>query len=137
MKLIFCTGIRGEMLFNQRRVSRDKSISLDIAELVGDGVIYMDAYSEELFEELAMNKIISPSPMAKADEEDFVFIEKENPKSLVDNADTVIIYNFERRYPFDMKFDTPLTKLGFVSLGTNEFAGNSHEKITREVFVRG
>ncbi len=136
MKLIFCTGVRGEMLFNQRRVSRDKNIICDIEKLVGDGIIYMDAYSEELFEDAQLNIIVSSEPYRNAEADDFVFLEKSDPRELLDRADTLIIYNFERRYPYDLKFDTPLDELGFSALGETEFAGNAHDKITRYIFVR-
>jgi hypothetical protein len=49
-------------------------------------------------------------------------------------VDAVTVYRWNRHYPSDRKLDLDLSA---YKLYTNtEFAGSSHEKITKEVYVK-
>ena len=136
MKLVICTGDRGEMTFNKRRVSRDKLMISDLAEFVGDSTLYMEPYSEELFKEENLNIILSENPIKFAEEDDFVFIERFDTKPYAEAASEIIIYKWNRRYPFDLSMNFSPESLGFKLASVFEFEGNAHEKITREVYKR-
>ena len=136
MKLVICIDDRGGMLFNNRRVSRDKLMISDFAEYVGDETVYMSPYSEELFSEASLNIIVSEKPLAFAEEGDFVFLEREEPSAYMSRASEVVIYKWNRRYPFDVKMEKLPTELGFKLESVYEFKGNAHDKITREVYKR-
>ena len=49
MILITCVDNNNGMLFNNRRVSRDRKVIEDIGKFVGDCEILITAFSEELF----------------------------------------------------------------------------------------
>jgi hypothetical protein len=51
-------------------------------------------------------------------------------------ASEVVIYKWNRRYPFDVKMEKLPTELGFKLESVYEFKGNAHDKITREVYKR-
>lgn len=136
MKLIVCIDDRGGMVFNKRRVSRDKLMISDLSEYVADAVLYVDPYSVELFSEADLNMIVSEKPLRFAEEDDFVFIEREEPSAYMACANEVVIYKWNRRYPFDIKMETTPIELGFKLESVYEFKGNAHDKITREVYKK-
>ena len=136
MKLIFCTDERGGMAFNKRRVSRDKLMIADLAEYVGDEIIYAEPYSEELFSGTPLNLICSSSPERSAEEGEFVFLETRSPKEAAQDAEELIIYNWQRRYPFDTAMGFRPEELGFKLKSRLEFKGNSHDLIIREVYFK-
>ena len=136
MKLIIAVDDRGGMLFNKRRVSRDKLMVSDLAKYIGDGTVFMEPYSEELFSEENLNIILSENPMEFADDDDFIFVERWSPRSFAEAANELIIYKWNRRYPFDLTMDFSPTELGFCLDSVFEFQGNAHDKITREVYKR-
>ncbi len=136
MKLVICVGDRGEMLFNKRRVGRDKFMISDLAEYVADATLFMEPYSEELFSEVNLNIILSEKPLEFAEKEDFVFVERQKPSIYAEAAEEIVIYRWNRRYPFDLAMDFSPEKLGFKLESAHDFKGFAHEKITREVYKR-
>ena len=48
-------------------------------------------------------------------------------------AETIVLYRWNRAYPADVKFTMPQ---GFALKESRDFAGSSHEKITREEYIR-
>ena len=125
MTVIICIDDDFGMAFGGRRQSRDKSVCEDIVRLADGRAIAMHRRSEILFEGLGAN--ISPDG-------EMFFVEFEAPTAFLEKADTLILYHWNRRYPADVRFDVSLE--GWQLCETSEFAGTSHEKITKEVYVR-
>ena len=136
MKLIFCTDERGGMMFNKRRVSRDKLLVEDVANYVGDNILYAEPYSLELFADASVNLICSDSPEKSADTGDYAFIESYSPKEAAREAEEIVIYNWNRRYPFDVSLEFRPEDLGFRLKTRYKFKGSSHDLITREVYTK-
>ena len=136
MKLIICVGERGEMVFNKRRVSRDKLVVSDIAEYVGDATLFMEPYSEELFSEAELNIILSENALRFAEDGDFIFLERQDPLPYAEAANELIIYNWNRRYPFDLAMKFSPKGLGFKLESVYEFKANAHDKVTRKVYKK-
>ena len=136
MRLVICVEDRGGMAFNKRRVSRDKLMISDFAEYAGDSAVFIEPYSEELFSEVSLNIILSENPSKFAENCDFVFIERQSPRIFAEAASEIVIYKWNRRYPFDVAMDFSPESLGFKLESTLDFEGNSHDKITREVYKR-
>lgn len=122
MVLIVCLDDDNGMLFNNRRQSKDALVRKRILELVGDNKIWMSEYSQMQFEEgidVYQNK----------GEADYVFAE--NPDDIIGmEFDKIIVYRWNRRYPSDKT----LSIEGKTLVSTYEFPGNSHEKITEEIY---
>ena len=136
MKLVICVDDRGGMVFNKRRVSRDGVMVSNLAEYIGDATLFLEPYSEELFKEESLNVILSENPLKFAEKGDFVFIERQSPAPYAEVAEEIIIYKWNRRYPFDMAMDFSPVELGFNLSDVFEFKGRAHEKITREVYKK-
>ncbi len=133
MKLIFCLDDEGGVSLFGKRQSRDRYLCDDIIAESCGSTLEMSAYSAKLFENANITVIEEPS--FKTDS--CYFCEVKNPEKYINLADKVIVYRWNRLYPSDVKFDTDLTKNGFVLSKVFEFEGSSHEKITEEKYVKG
>ena len=134
MKLIICVDDNGGMMFNKRRQSRDRKVVADILEMTRGNRLYIDGYSQKLFEET--EAIVSADLCKDAQKDDFCFVETEIANELAKSAEEIVVYHWNRVYPRDVEFNTDVLKEGFQLCCTEEFEGYSHEKITKEIFKR-
>ncbi len=111
MKLITCVDSSCGMAWNKRRQSRDQEVVKRINEIANP--LYVNEYSLDLF------------PEAIVGIGEFYFAEVDLP---CDAPDEIYVFNWNRLYPSDMKFNIDLTD--YELLSTEEFTGSSHEKIT-------
>ena len=123
MDLIVCVDDRMGMAFNGRRQSKDRIVCEDIVKTVQGRSVSMDGRSRKLFD--GMDIRIS-------DDAQFCFLEFAAPSELPEPPDHIILYRWNRHYPSDVKFDLSLDKYKMTE--STEFAGNSHEMITKEVY---
>lgn len=136
MTVFVCVDERGGMTFMNRRVSSDRILTSDIEKTVGDGMLYISDFSEYLFEESDICVMSVPEPLLSAAVEDFAFIENFSLKPFIEKIDRLIIYNFNRRYPFDFSLDINPISEGFRLSEKYDFKGNSHDKITKEIYIK-
>ena len=160
MIVIVCIDDEFGMLFNKRRQSRDCVLTEDILKTVGDKRLLIDKFSKTLFlhdsahvdgtaqtdgsfsgddmpfgESVYKNLVVSEDLLSDADDGDFCFVEDKEIKPYIQKIEQFIIYKWNRSYPSDFKLDVSLLE-GFHLKSTTDFKGNSHEKITKEVYVR-
>jgi hypothetical protein len=129
MILIVCVDNKNGMMFNKRRQSRDRLLTERIKELAKNTTLWVNSYSAALFE----NGIsIDDDFQSKAEKGDYCFVE--NVKPLVQNAEKIIIYKWNRDYPSDTYFDADLSDWSLSEV--NEFEGYSHELITEEIYTK-
>ena len=128
MVVYVCLDDRNGMLFNNRRQSRDGAVLADIRASV-PGLLTIDSFSEKLISASAI-------PYAVGDPVPGVhfFLENRRASELLPLAEKIVLYRWNRVYPADLRFDGDLS--GFALESTREFPGNSHETITKEVYVR-
>lgn len=129
-----CVDDRLGMMFNKRRQSRD-SVLIDELIRSTSGRIFIHPYSSALF----ANKeriCISETPLSDAEGGDVCFIENMPLLPHLNDIETLIIYKWNRTYPFDMKLDIDTELLGFNLISESEFEGSSHEKITKGIYRR-
>ena len=136
MTVFVCIDDNGGMLFNKRRQSRDSRVIEDVARTVGDGLLYISDFSEALFTESEASVISVPDPLDAAGESSFSFIENMHLGEYVDKIDRLIIYKWNRKYPSDFAIDINPIASGFKKRSTREFTGTSHDKVTREDYIR-
>lgn len=135
MKVIVCLDDHNGMMFNNRRQSRDKMVIKDIIETCNDKILYMNYYSDALFDSYDNRAVYDTFP-THAKEDDFCFVENAKLLPFEDMISEFIIYRWNRVYPSDFKFDIPLSEHGWTLKSSTEFPGNSHEKITKEIYTR-
>ena len=130
-----CVDEKGGMLLFGRRQSRDRVLIADFLSSVGERTVHITPFSEKLFQG-ANNVKVSNAPILAADDGDFVFIEDMALSGIIDNVSTLIIYNWNRHYPSDVKIDIDPTASGFALVESYDFEGSSHERITKETYRR-
>lgn len=135
MVLCVCLDDRGGMSFNRRRQSRDRAVCERILSLVREcgGTLYVCAESRPLFADGA--KILpEPCDFSLLCENDFFFAEDPSVLPPREAVERLIVYRWNRTYPFDRRF--PTENFLPTLLEKTDFAGHSHEKITEEVYTR-
>ena len=132
MVIAVCVDDKMGMLFNNRRQSRDRCVIDDLMNIAEK--VYINGFSEELFEEYKGRVVIDENFLDNAESEDVCFVENIDLEPYADKIDKVILYLWNRHYPSSLKFKVDLSDYEFA--GETEFQGNSHEKITREVYIK-
>ena len=130
MTIIACVDVRRGMAFNGRRQSRDSVVYKDIARIADGEKIGMDERSEMLFADTDARIVTG----RRAEKQDIYFLEFASTCSCAPKADRIILYHWNRHYPADMHFEVPMD--GFKFESAEDIIGTSHEKITREVYIR-
>ena len=124
------------MTFNHRRQSQDKAVREMILNETKTGRLWMNPYTKKQFDDPAAEQIIVDEDfLEKAEEEDYCFVENVDINELQDNISKIYVYKWNRKYPSDVTF--PVAMLDNYQLeNVSEFEGNSHDKITEEIYIR-
>ena len=134
MKVVVCLCNRGGLLFNNRRQSRDRILIKNLSEYIGDGALFVNAFSSMLFDGADVSAIEVSEPLLAAGDDDFVFCENLSLKEYKDKIGEMVIYRWNRSYPADFFCDLNPEEAGLKLCEKTEFEGSSHDKITREVY---
>lgn len=134
MTVFVCIDDRGGMLFMKRRLSKDRELIADMAKSVGDGILYISDFSESLFSESDVSVLSVSNPLDSAGESDFVFVENLGLKNALPKIRRLVIYKWNRKYPFDFSLDITPEECGFTLKEVYDFKGYSHDKITKEIY---
>ena len=122
------------MTFNHRRQSQDRLLRQDLLEEAAGRPLWMNAYSRKQFDPAPENIRAAEDFARQAGEGEFCFFEDVDPVPWLDKAEMVVLYRWNRRYPSDPpRFPQPL--VGWSVKRREEFAGSSHERITKEILV--
>lgn len=136
MTLICCVDDNMGMTFNKRRQSRDIEVTNSVINLAKNGKLFINPYSKKLFEEAGfIDFIIQDDSSLDFPDNSYFFNETAAPSVFEKAADEIILFRWNRAYPWDIQFDINLNS-GWKLISSKEFAGKSHEKITMEVYKR-
>ena len=134
MKLIVCLGDDGGMLFNRRRQSRDRVLIADMICHTQSTPLWVSPYSAPLFGDGCPGLCVDANPASSAQKGEFCFVEDTAlPRDLA-AVEEIIIYRWNRLYPSDTYFTCDTS--AFSLQESREFAGSSHDKITKEIWKR-
>ena len=133
MTLIVCVDDELGMASCGKRQSRDRALCEDIVAFAEGKTIRMDPRSAKLFEGLGGNIETGGALSDCTEAGTCCFAEFEPVRQLAERAHTLVIYRWNRHYPSDLRFDVPLEEWRLHAV--TEFAGTSHEIITREVYI--
>lgn len=136
MTVIFCIDDKGGMLFNKRRQSRDRVVTADMLELArGEGkILSVSPFSEKLFTEAGAEVRVLGDMVAEAKPTDICFVEDIAPLAFGEKVSRLVVYKWNRAYPADFYSNAELSSWTMTSW--EELSGYSHEKITKEIYVR-
>lgn len=133
MILVLCLDDRGGMRFNRRRQSQDRLLREDLLREAAGRTVWMSEYTLSQFPDPPDNLRPAEDPLDRAGPGELCFVETEDPAPWAGRVEQVILYRWNRRYPADLYCTLSLE--GWTLGRSEEFAGSSHEKITKEVYV--
>jgi hypothetical protein len=136
MIVIVCIDDNNGMMFNHRRQSKDRVLLEDIMEYSKNNRLYLNEYSYKLFSGHDTESIVvDPEFLGKAGAGEYCFVEDRSLLSYEQKIEKLIIYKWNRRYPADLYLDLALSA-PWKLIATKEFQGYSHEKITKEIYIK-
>lgn len=121
-------------MFNRRRQSQDRLLREDLLAEAGGRPVWMNRYSRKLFDPAPENVRTAEDFAQRAGRGEFCFFEDVFPGPWLDKAEKVVVYHWNRTYPSDAP-RLPLPLAGRAPVGREEFAGSSHERITKEIWI--
>lgn len=131
MIVAVCIDDNAGMLFNSRRQSRDRELIKDFMLTAKENRVMIKPFSKTIFEGEKIT--IDENCLTNAGENDFCFVEDESIVPYAEKIEELIIYKWNRVYPSDVEFEMPM---GFALQSSTDFAGFSHERITKEIYRR-
>lgn len=134
MKLVVCLDENNGIRFFGKRQSQDELQRKNLFELIGNSKIFLTEYSYDLYKEIEFTfEIIDEN--IEIDEDSVFLYEGEFLDKFLPFVDEIIVYFWNRDYPFDETFDE-FEQDCWKEKEVLEFKGKSHEKITRKIFVK-
>lgn len=135
MIVMLCVDDKNGMLFNRRRQSKDRVLQQHVLALAGSSRLWMSPYSRKQFADTGLAEIIVDEEyLEKAETGDYCFVEDRDVIPYADRIEKVVLFRWNRNYPADTFFTLDLS--GYTLEKSEDFAGNSHEKITKEIYRR-
>ena len=119
--------------FNNRRQSQDRILISDLVSTVSDN-IYVSEYSQSLFTTHEGKTVVVDDPISECPDGECCFLEKTLIDAHISDVEKFIVYRWNRHYPSDMKLDVDFS--GYRMVESAEFVGSSHEKITKETYIK-
>ncbi len=134
MNVIICLDDNNGMLFNNRRQSRDKALLADVFKDLQGEKLHITSFSEKLMADYCDGVTLCEDASAIGNGQWF-FCENVDLTSFSSNIEKIVVYKWNRVYPSD--FNCNLDFSLFSLEGENDFEGNSHPVITKQIFVKG
>jgi len=135
MIVMVCVDDSLGMLFNNRRQSRDKVLINKIIEMSNISKLWINEFSRPLFDSFESQiMLINDDFLDVADKGDYCFVENRSLSPHIDKIEKLVVFKWNREYPSDFSLDIDLSQWSLIS--TTDFKGNSHEKITMEVYKK-
>ena len=116
-----------------KRQSQDCVLREKVLEIANGSRLLMNSYSAKQFENTD-GIVVDESFLNNANQGDFCFVEDKEISA--ENVESFYIFNWNRKYPGDLFFSADLKAEGFKKIKKEEFHGNSHDKITLEIYSR-
>ena len=132
MHIVICLDDKNGILFNSRRVSSDIAVCQRVLQQ-HTGRLMMNSYSAKLFSDDSV--CVDEDFLQNAGEADTCFVENLDFTDRSHCISAITIYRWNRHYPSDVKLPRDFLT-GWTLLQTEEFAGNSHETITEERYIK-
>lgn len=134
MKVFVCVDDNCGTLFNNRRQSRDSAVVDDMLSC-DESPLYISEFSKALF--AGKNRVVTvKTVLEECPENGRCFAENEDLGVFLDKISELVIYRWNRNYPFDTVLSVSPKNEGFTLCESKDFVGSSHEKITKEVWIK-
>lgn len=135
MILVICVDDKGGMAFNGRRQSMDRLLRSDLLQTVGERPLWMSPYTAKQFDPAPATLRVAEDFLDRAGEGEYCFAEFPPLAQVLDRAEGLILYRWNRTYPADRHLDfDPADR--FTLSSVMEFPGSSHKTLTKEVYTK-
>ena len=104
MIIILCLDNNNGMMFNDRRQSQDRGLREYIAEMTKGEKVYMNAYTEKLYEEIN-DPVVCEDFLHKAGKGETCIVENLPLKPVIDQIEEIVIFRWNKVYPSDQVLD--------------------------------
>lgn len=131
MIVILCLDNNNGMMFNDRRQSQDRGLREYIAEMTKGDKVYMNAYTEKLYEEIE-HPMVSEDFLQKAGKGEPCIVENRPLKPEEDQIEEIVIFRWNKVYPSDQVLDVDLEEWKLVE--EEQIEGSTHE-ITKQIYL--
>ena len=131
MIAILCLDNNNGMMFNDRRQSQDRGLREYIAERTKGEKVYMNAYTENLYEEIE-NPIVSEDFLQKAGKGEPCIVENLPLSPVKAQIEEIVIFRWNKVYPSDQVLDVDLEEWKLVE--EEQIEGSTHE-ITKQIYL--
>ena len=95
MIIILCLDNNNGMMFNDRRQSQDRGLREYIAEMTKGEKVYMNAYTEKLYEEIN-DPIVCEDCLHKAGKGETCIVENLPLKPVIDQIEEIVIFRWNK-----------------------------------------
>ena len=136
MHVIVCLDNQNGMLFNRRRQSRDRAVIVDILQNLEGRLLKVRKFSEDIFPVDGETIWVSDQCPEDVAENQVCFLEDAPLSPVLERITALTIYRWNRDYPGDFYLDIDPISAGLTLQARSEFPGYSHDKITKEVYVK-
>lgn len=133
MILAFCVDDQGGLAFNHRAAEPGPSAGGGFAGGGRARPVFCLPYSAGLFDPGAVTVVDAPGAVSA---DGILFLENTDPAAYIPHAEELLLYRWNRLYPADLTLNGTPVQWGYRLQDTTNFAGTSHEKITRERYVK-
>ena len=133
MTVIVCVDDRLGMAFAHRRQSSDARLRQRILDYCKGRSLWMNSYTAKQFGEASGNIVVDPDYLQKAGDQDFCFVETEDPFHC-QNVSAIILIRWNRTYPADTFLKIPGNISDWEISVIDQFPGTSHKLITMELW---
>ena len=134
MNLIVCVDDGHGMSFFGKRQSMDSLLREKALVLTEGALLWMTAYSAKQFSGYSSRIGVAPEGTEAVPRDAWYFLELEDPQPLLEKAGKVAVFHWNRHYPSDKKFPMQWLRSHGALVCREDFPGNSHDKITLEVY---
>ena len=132
MKIIVCVDNKNGMLFNGRRQSSDRIVCERVLKHTQNTGLWMNRYSAKLFKDPPYYLTVAEDFLDRCPADQWCFVENTDISQYRHKIRQVLLYRWNRTYPSDVT----LPCLGLNEPDkVSEFAGNSHDLITEELYI--
>lgn len=135
MNIIVCLDDNGGIAFNHRRQSMDTVVRERILAMTQGSKLWMNHYSTKQYADVPQANV-EEDFLAEAGAGEYCLAEDVSVSAYENWIEKVIVFKWNRSYPYDMTFDLDLLKDEWKLQSSEEFVGHSHERITMEVYTK-
>lgn len=135
MIIAVCVDGRGGTMFNRRRQSQDRGQREDLLAYCAGRRLWIAPCSAPLFGERE-DVQADEEFLTKAADGEVCFVEDRPIAPVAERIEALVLYDWDRAYPADVHLDFDPEAAGLTLTEEREFAGTSHEKIIRRIYVR-